>query len=518
MLTCFERESIVIGSTLLFESEAAKWIWPALTADKFIFSKTGAMGSKDHTHVWSAIELCLGQKKSPNITNVMAIMNEKHGWTHAELTSYVDRVKGYYRIHTLDPKALMDLAEEVDKAGVAYQTMAFSSPFAKLLESPQDFQNYVDNQIQDVDLWLNEFTGQFRSVVRNGTEGYESTLDIAVRARQEIEQIRSGEVSMLLPIGLPSHRLNALYPYGSMVVVQGGSNMGKSAYANLIILGTAIGLQKQNISGCVAVNSLENSATSMVKKLAAILAGFNTQKLYQEPSSLRGEDVDRYMEWIDYVGRLPIRIDTTDMLKTTVMQYRLQGIHSSEYGPLRLLVSDYSELFGDDEGETKEQNLALVSRRHLSIARVLNAVVMLLWQGGIPENKYRLSGAYGLRGSQGGRHATDFQMEIYNPIELKRKGIDYVLPEGLDDDHVWGLFSKTRDIATPEPIAFNWTPEYTRLSDPNLDFGHVNGGPLFEHFMEIEEIQKVTKSIVPAVADTSLGEHDWSFGLSGGAF
>lgn len=513
-LSIYEQESILIGQVFAFREEATKWIYPALTADKFTCSKTGQLGGKDHTYIWAAIEMCLAKKKSPNVTNVYDELNEKYGIDRSYLTSLEDRVKGYYRIHSLDYVALMELAEQVDKYGVVYQTFAFGSPYVRLLDSPTEFQEFVDNKVEDVDLWLNEYTGGFRSGVRNGPEGYESMADISVRAIDRLEQIRAGEVSMLLPIGLPTHRMNALYPYGSLVIVQGDSNMGKTSYTNLMALGTAIGLQKQNIPGCVAINSLETSAITLSWNLAAMLAGFNTQKLYQDPSTLQGDDFKRYLEWIEYVGTLPIYIDTTDMLKTSVMQYRLQGIHSSDRGPLRMLVSDYSELFGDDDAENKEQKQTLIARRHLSVARTLNSTVFLITQSTFDGSKDRIAGAHGIRYSKGIRHAADFQVEVWNPVEMRRKGIDFIVPEGLDDHHVWLLYEKTREIATPDPIALNWTGEYKRMSDPNLDIGKLNP-VLFEHFMEVEEIKQTLKVEVPAVADTSVGDWSDAFGAFG---
>lgn len=510
-LSLYERETLLLGQVLLFGEDALKWIYPQLTGDKLIFSKTGVLGGKDHTHIFVAIEMCHAKKKNPNIVNVMEEIADKSDDMRPYLISLEERVKGYYRIHTLDVQAFMELAEQIDKAGVVYQTLAFGQPYTKLMEDSKDFQSFVDS-VEDADEWLNEYTTHYRSAVRNGPEGYESTYDISLRARQEIEQIKEGKTSLLLPIGFPNHRLNALYPYGSLTIVTGGSNYGKSAYTNAIILGTAIGLQKNNIPGCVSVNSLENSATSMVKKLASIMAGFNTQKLYAGPSALQGDDFKYYLECIDYVGQLPIFIDTTDMLKTTTMQYRLNSIHSSDRGPVRLLVSDYTELFGDDDGDNKEQRLNFITRKHLSVARTMNAAVMLI-SGvtyGDGNNKSRIAGAEGIRYAKGMRYHADFQVEIWNPIEMKKKGVDFVVPEGLDDDHLWLLFEKTRDVATPDPIPMNWTPEYTRVSDPNLDYGYANGGPLFEHFLDTA-VKEEKKPVIET-------EYDWSSGLNGGAF
>jgi replicative DNA helicase len=516
MLTCFERETILIGELLLFESEAAKWVLPRLSANKFIFSKTGQLGSTDHKHVWATIELIYAQKKSPNIANVMAAMNQKYGWSHAELTSYVDRVKGYYRIHTLDPQALMELAEEVDKAGIAYNTMSYGSPFVKLLDSTEDFQNYVDNKIDDIDIWVNEYTQNFQSSLhRTSEEGYEHVSYVIDRAKERWGSIFSGEGNLLLPIGLPSITRHGLFQPGTLTTVHGMSNMGKTAFVNQICLGTAIGLQKNNIPGCVAINSMEMTDISLIERMASSLSGFNRSKLLQGPSALQGDDYKRFVKAAEYVATLPIYVDTTNLIKTSVMEYRLNGIHSSDRGPLRLLATDYMELFGDSDDGNKEQNLNRVIRNQLGISRTTGAAVVTISQStyGDGDNRARIAGAGGVRYSQAIRHATDDLMEIWNPVAMTRAGIDYRVPEQLDDEHFWVWVQKRREGGIPDPISFFWEGEYTRIIDPYLSYGRSEA-LLFDHFLEDKEVQEI-KTVVPV---TETEEFDWSQGLGGGAF
>jgi replicative DNA helicase len=368
--------------------------------------------------------------------------------------------------------------------------------------------------VEDVDSWLNSYLSGLRGSVSNGPEGYQFSGDIAAEAIDEVEQIRSGEVSLLLPIGLPSMTRVNLIPYGNLVVLHGMSNSGKTSLMLEMALGTAIGLGKNNISGCVAINSLETPANVVIRNMAAMLSGFNTQKLYQGKPALQGQDYQEFLKAIEYIGTLPIYVDPTNLIKTTVMEYRLNGIHSSDRGPVRFLGSDYTELFSDDDGDSKEQNLTSVIRKHLQIARETGAAVVTISQstyGVDGDHKARIAGAGGLRYSQGLRHAADIVLEIVNYPEMKRKGIDYRVPDSLDDSHFWILVEKTRGFGTPEPIPMFWEGESTRVLDPNLTFGKSET-MLFDHFLKEEE--KIIKPVEPVVQGTN-GNGDWSTGLEG---
>lgn len=513
MLSAYERERLVIGQVLLFEYEAAKLIWPHLNADKFVFSMTGALGSKEHSHIWSSIELCLAKRKSPNEANVLEELGTKYG---EQVRSYIrsvrESISGYYRIRTLDEQSFMELAERVDKAGVIYNTLAYRTEYSKILENPTEFQSFADS-IDDVDEWLSGYISGFRSSVKNGPEGYEHISDVVARARQQWDSFASGESSPLLPIGIPSITRHGLFLPATVTTIHGMSSMGKTAFANQVCLGTAIGLQKNNIPGCVAINSMEMTETSLLERMASLLSGFNRNKLLQGPSALQGEDYQQFLQAADYVATLPIYIDTTNLIKTSVLEYRISGIHSSDRGPVRMLLTDYMELFGDSDADNKEQNLNLVIRNQLSIARQLKIAVITISQStyGDGDNKARIAGAGGVRYSQAIRHATDDLMEIWNPPAMKRAGIDYRVPEGLDDSHFWLFVQKRREAGgIPEPIPFFWEGEYTRIIDPELSYGR-NDPVVFDHFLEKREI----KSIVPAVSIGSNGHGDWSMGLEG---
>lgn len=513
MLTLFERETILLGSILKFEYDAASLIWPKLSADKLIFSQTGQIGGKDHSYIYAGIEYCMATKMSPSITNVLDFLGNRHGDMRPYVVSLVDRLSGYYRIHSLDPNSLIHTAELVDQAGVVYKTLVYEKQLTRLLDNPSEFQQYVD-EIEDVDDWLNTYTSGLRGSVQNGPEGYKLAGDIAGTVVDELDQIKSGQVSLLLPIGLPSLSKANLVPYGNLLVLHGMSNSGKTSLMLELALGTAIGLGKHNISGCVAINSLETPANVVIRNMASMLSGFNTQKLYQGSSALQGQDYSDFLKAIDYIGTLPIYVDDTNLIKTSVMEYRLNGIHGSDRGPVRYLGTDYSELFSDDEGDSKEQNLTAVIRKHLQISRETNAAVVAISQStyGIDgNNKARIAGAGGLRYSQGLRHAADIVLEVVNYPEMKKKGIDYRAPEGLDDDYLWILVEKTRGFGTPEPIRMIWEGESTRMLDPNLTYGR-SSDVVFDHFIEKETV----KPIVPEVSVSSNGHGgDWSLGLEG---
>lgn len=478
----YERERLVIGQVLAFGEETTQYVLPQLTSDKFLFSEGGLLGSKDHVRIWEAIELAvLRDRIPPTVGTIAGYLQNAENKRHY-LASLESAVRGFHRIYAADAEFLRALAEAIDTAGIVYNEGSSNSELVRIIGDTKLFADYV-NEVEDVDEWYAERVGRVRRTLKPTEEGYLHISDASERAIQRAYDIRDGKRSLLLPVGWPSFERAGLFVEGEYSIIHGASGGGKSALVMLVALGVAIGLKLHNIPGCVAINSLEMSDESLSERLAASLAGFNRHKLLQGPIALEDEDFGRYIQCLKFVKTLPIYIDPTNFIKTSVMQYRLTGMHYTDKGPVRLLVADYAELFADEESGNKEQNLDRISRRLKTISTSMGITSLLVNQttyGNDGDNKARIGGFDGVR-YKSPRFAADTVLEVWNPIAMLQRGTDVNPPDNLDDSHMWLLVQKGRNYGVADPVKLNWEAEYTRVSDPTLE-----SGLLYSHMRHID--------------------------------
>lgn len=492
-LKAFDHERLMLAHALVYGENALKHVLPQLSHEKFLFSKEGMFGSTpDHMRIWQAITLCyLKDKMSPDVPKVMSYLSGNEDY-RPYLISLCDQLTGYYRVRELDVRFLTGLMNTIDRNGIAFRTASKGEKLGQIIETVDAFDSYV-NSIQDIDAWMNDQMSGFREVVRPQTEGYKHISETMASTRELWERVRRGEHTTLLPVGMPSLASRGLFPVGKLVVVQGESNNGKSAFVHLVNLGTAVGLTANNIKGCVLINSLEEDADALNTKLAGILAGVNTYNFLMF-NEITHEEYQRLCYWSEFVSKLPLYVDHTNFLKTSVQEFRVNGIHSSERGPVWQMSSDYLELFDpSDSGisDSKERQLDYVIHQHFRTSREVGCSVIDISQvtQGNGINKHRIAGADGTRYSKAIRHAADIIVEILNYGELKRSGIDAQPPEGMNDTDVFGVIEKYRNGPKGEPFRLNWEREFVRMSDPDLRFGKADDEwRLFDHLETAERL------------------------------
>jgi replicative DNA helicase len=479
-LNPYDYESILIGTILRYGNEAAALVLPALTPDRFVYSRTGKLGSGEHRDIWRAIEKTFLQDKATvNVPNVLANIQDKSDDVQLYLQATAEMVQGRYHVYSVDASTLRNMAEFVDKVGAAYFLMAKARKIADSLNDQERFEREVV-RINDVDAWTNNNLSEFRGIVKISTGGLQHVSIAVAEVKEEMRSKRSGEQTTYLPCGLPSLTVAGMFAAGTLEIVHGKSGGGKSAFVHQVDLGIAIGLVKNNIPGCVAVFSLEMSQKRLTKRFAALLAGVDSTFLDGKPDDDPLYDVKyRQMEqWLDYVGTLPIYIDHTNFLTTSAMQFATEGLNTSEYGPVRAFSADYIELFKDDAGENKEQKLDHIIHEHLALTRMTGAHGTIISQTTYPTGGQTIypAGPGGTRYSQAIGQAADSVYEMWNPIAMRDSGTKYARLDGVSDQQVTFFIQKHRDGAM-KSVRLNWEPTCTRFSDPLL-----NDDAVFSHF------------------------------------
>jgi replicative DNA helicase len=460
MLTPYDKECYVLASVIKYGKQAAQVVLPYLTPDKFVFDLNGSFGLA-HYVIWEAVVSLYNDQQAPVYALVVQHLPEYQTY----LESLLYRLTNQYHVTELDESVLLGMAEKIDVGGIVHQVASRGMKYAKVLEDPQEFA-YVVNNIQDIDKWNAENVEVFQTAT-SFNKGYTEVGSIVDLLKDRWTAVRNGVNVSLLNCGIPILMSNKLFPRGKMAVVHGLSGSGKSSFCFQYALGVAMGLVQNKIPGCVAINSLEMTQQDLIEACVATLAKVDVSKLID--GSLSEEEYDRLMLWSDVVARLPIYVDESS-LTTSAMQYRSSGLHVS-HGPVVLLVSDYGELF-EDEDTSEEQRVNKIFRSQFRLSRMINASVLAISQStpnaGSTVKHSHIAGPDGTRYSRGVLQATDVLAEMYNPPAIASTGRQVFPPEGFSKDLAYLIIQKYRGAKTGGSVPLGWKPEFTSFWDVNL--------------------------------------------------
>ncbi len=473
-----QAEQLLIGLVLRYGKQAATLVIPTITPSKFIFGEEGF--GEDHARIWTALSREFLQNRAvPTIAGA----NYKPDYLQA-LVAALEKEHGVYEF---DPNFVLSIAELVFKAGTIYHISKSAADIAAVTKSEAVFQTHVST-IASLNEWLADIIERFQ-IETSEKSGYRSVAELVPTVLEEWERQFAGEQLVLLPCGLPSFLSAQLFPRGQLAVLHGMTGTGKSALLLTILLGTAIGLKVNAITGCVAVNSMEMSYKDLIARAASLLAGIDYTRLIGGKTPLSEQEFEKLTDWADFVSTLPLLIDDSNLVTTDVLRYQALSLHAGEHGPLLQLGTDYSELFTDDI-ENKEQRIEKVARNHFAIARMLDASVIMISQSTYGStNKYHIAGLNGLRWSRGASMAANVIIELVNYPAMSANGLDFKTPEEMDEYHAWVQIQKYRGGQTGQ-FPLKWEGTYTRFFDPAL-FVKENDSIVYEHLAELPQAKRL---------------------------
>lgn len=518
----YQQEQIVLAQPLKFGSQAALAVLPALTPDKFIYGLGGNLGGTDHRDIWAKIEhVALREQTDPYVGNILPHFTSNTE-IHAYLLALVNMLDNMYSIFSFGFKGYRKHAREVFENGRKYKVGLVAQKYGRIA-IPENFPKMA-KKIHNTDQWVGSMLSEFRDVSAGGEEvGYQP---ITVSAEQAISQLNrqlAGEQVVLLPVGMSCLINHGLLPSPVFAVIHGGTGGGKSTLAqNVFCLGTAMGLVANRVKGCVGINTLEMNGIKVINRMAASLAGFNTFTLLSSPEKLNKEDVDRFKYYLEFVGKLPIVIDPSTRIGPEDLNYRANVLHLGERGPIRLLNTDYLELFQPPAGTSKQREesiLAEIVAEHFLLSQDLNTTVLAVSQSNYSSNTW-VAGLHGMRGSRAISHKARIVMEVINYNALEKAGESYKIAKGLDNTHLWLRIEKYEGGPTNADIPFGWNPEHNQVYDDTKDdWMDVGNSVLFDHLAEVEKLlrEHPTTKVIP-IEDTPLAElpmngqkNDWDW-------
>ncbi len=410
------------------------------------------------------VELVLN-KQVPNIPNVCRALGSELATVGGE--PYLQSLLAYLpSLGVYGADGFETWVRVIDAAGrLRHLSLILDKYKAKF----SDFERLIA-ETKDVDEFLSAFMLEINAGVRSTRSTYNHISIAASEELRRLEMERQGYVVDIVPTGWPNLERYFIPRPKTLGVISGLTSMGKTQLALQILLGAAIQLKESGRNGYVAINELETQGWRLNRRMACCLAGINSKDLAQ--GMLSEVDFHRYCETLDYISTLPIYFDDNPHVTSKQLEWQAVALHI-EKGPRVLGVSDYAELFADtaDSEELRVSNIVRSIRRiswdtgscEIVISQLNNAVMMTASKIG-GDSRTRYSGAIA--------QAADWFIECYNPVQMRAKNVDFVLPEGMSSDLAYLLVEKNKDYDLGQ-IPIEWSPHWTRFRDVSLELGQV---------------------------------------------
>lgn len=451
-----DYEKAIISVILKYpvgNNDIAKRICFELDSDKF-------NPKYPHGTIYRAIQKIVFEKGVPNIPNVSRELGTDIDNVGGE--EYLQSLVGYISlIGARDGSGFENWVRTVDSAG---RLRHLGLVVGKYADMYSDFEKLVDS-VKDVDDFINNIVSEINKGIGSVRSNYQHVSSVVEEEKKRLELERRGMIVDLIPSGWPSLEEYFIPRPGTYGVISGLSSMGKTQFALQMLLGVAMYLHANNTPGCVCINELEMNRWRLNRRLACCLTNINSDDLAS--GNLSESAYKKYYDALDYIGELPIYIDDNPDLTSSRLLWNAVSIHL-EKGPRILGVADYLELFSD-EGDSEELRVSKVVRNHRKVCWELGSCEVAVSQlnNSVMHTATKLGGKERARYSGAIAHAADWFLEIYNPIQMRLAGVDFVLPDGYSGDFAYAVVEKNKDHKVGK-ISFEWVPSWTRFRDPSL--------------------------------------------------
>lgn len=374
------------------------------------------------------------------------------------------------------PRGLPIWAKAIDDAGQLRQIGLVASEYAYLAT---DYERALD-QVEDVAALTAEFMSKLRqsqgllkagySPVGVHIDDWERRAALQFQGRWT-DRVRTGWSSWdRKVIGLPR---------GELVILVGLPSMGKTQLALQLMRNVGLMLHRSQQPGCVAVNSLEMMGTKLIQRLACAYAEVDSRYLSAGQIAKGSPEYTRLLVETARLKKLPIFIDDSDMIKSSVIELQASALQAEE-GPLKLLVIDFAELVGDRRGESEELRVSGIFRRAKSIAKNLDTTVVVLSQYNrcVAERDDKLGTNFDIRYSGFAEILAGMIIQIYNPYQLRlmQTKVQPPLELPIHDNTAYLIVGKNKDAPTSH-WRMEWFPKFTLWQDESgEDFGESEEG------------------------------------------
>lgn len=456
-----ENEKAVLGLILRYPStnRIPERITNELTEDKF--------SSSDHRLIYRAIRSLVLDNQIPNTLNVYNKLNgtgdKIGGIEYLESLTKFPEMAGIY-----EPTGFENWIKLLDAAGRYRLFLELLKPY-----SPDSLETLL-HEHPNVEEFIGNFANKLNETVKDTKSTYVEISEIADKELRRFEMEVKGEIVNILPCDLPCMHTNLIPRPASFGGIIGLSGTGKTSLALQIALGVAQRLYTNRQPGKVSINSLETNDVDVFRKMACFIAKLDSEQI-TKGKLLKGQ-MEKYREAISYVRNLPIVIDDNPSITSDEVYFQASILHLKYKRVLG--ISDYTELF-TDKAANEELRVSGIIRKIKSISRKLGSCEILLSQfnnDGI-KNNYKLGSLSDSRYSGAYNQALDWGIVIYNPRAMRKKQIQFTLPDGMSEDYAYLIKQKDRQYSTSQ-MTVEWIPEYSMFRDLSVD--------LLDHYQILE--------------------------------
>lgn len=375
---------------------------------------------------------------------------------------YLESLKGFLGIVGLSSfDGFEKWVQIIDNAGRLRHLKTVSSSYAKRLE---DLESVVVSN-NNIDAYISNFFEEANtgiSSLRTTYKPFSVAVDAAVRY---VEALEKGVVADIILTGWPSLEKYLIPRPYSFGIIIGMSSMGKTQFALQVAYGAAKQIYDRKEKGVVSINSLETTGKNLALRLGYMLARVDSQLL--ATGQVSTQDRERLLEKLDQLYSLPIEYDDNPAITTDQLTW--QAIAQNLKSKRVLSILDYSELFGDKHKDNEELRLSNIARNIKKISSRTGSCEVMLSQFNELHDKHKIGGRKS-RYSRAIFDAAEWYLEVWNPVEMRNKGIDFQTPDGKNDGLSYALIHKNKEYKTGE-VTFEWIPEYGTFRDTACDMG-----------------------------------------------
>lgn len=342
-------EKIVLGA-LMLEQEAYYRVNQILSADMFI--------SETNKIVYHTIENLHKDSKSADMLSVAKEMISKDkGSDMVYIANLVENVGSAAHI--------VQHAMYLKQEHIKRITMSIYQSALQDLMSEMDVSDVLSKSIKS----LSEI--EEGSIVNNTMKHLSEFAKSAIsQAEKRLTNYRSGKFN-----GVPTHskqldKITGGWQKGELVIIAARPAMGKTAIA-LKILETAA------LNGCwPAMFALEMKGERLIDRLILEKTGVEDWKY--KHGSMTNQEFDLVCESSNYLYSLDANID--DCSSQTIGRIKSKSRMLKKKGQLGIIILDYLQLAEGDTGNTRNEEVAGMSRELKKMAKDLDVPVIALSQ------------------------------------------------------------------------------------------------------------------------------------------